>query len=77
MLEDEITLLLTASEAARLIGISRAKFYAMHSSGRLGPLPVSFGKSCTRWIRTELESWVEARCPSRDIWLDNNGQTKK
>jgi excisionase family DNA binding protein len=61
-------LLLSAGEAAKLIGICRSHFYALHSSGRLGPLPVRLGRRIL-WNRKELETWVEAGCPSRESWL--------
>ncbi len=62
-----LPLLLSAAAAAALIGVSRAHLYALHSSGRLGPLPIQLGKS-SRWRRDELESWVASDCPSRQQW---------
>lgn len=58
---------LTATEAAKLIGVGRSHFYAMHSSGRLGPMPISLGRR-TLWKRKELENWVSADCPPRGQW---------
>jgi predicted DNA-binding transcriptional regulator AlpA len=37
-------LLLSAQDAAKLLGIGRSHFYGLHSSGRLGPLPVKLGR---------------------------------
>ena len=68
-------LLLSAEEAAELIGVGRTHFYALHSSGRLGPMPVQLGRR-TLWNRKELESWVAAGCPAREQWLRMNA-TKK
>ncbi len=61
------SLLLSTVDAAKLIGVGRTHFYAMHSSGRLGPLPVRLGKR-TLWNRAELETWVADGCPSRERW---------
>ena len=59
-------LLLTANEAAVLLGISRSNLYRLNSSGRL-PLPVRLGAS-VRWRRDELAAWVDAGCPPRTRW---------
>ena len=61
-------LLLNASDAATLLGVGRSHFYAMHSSGRLGPMPIAFGKRKV-WRVEELRDWVRAKCPARDKWL--------
>ena len=60
-------LLLSAQDAAKLLGIGRSHFYGLHSSGRLGPLPVKLGRRAL-WNRKELEAWVEAGCPTREQW---------
>lgn len=60
-------LLLSAEEAATFLGISRRHFYGLHSSGRLGPLPVKLGSS-VRWRRDEIETWVAHGCPARQQW---------
>lgn len=62
-------LLLSTEQAAQLVGIGRSLFYGLHSSGRLGPLPVKLGKR-TLWNRKELESWAAAGCPARQQWQD-------
>ena len=59
-------LLLSAVEAARLLGVSRSKFYSMHAAG-LVPLPVFLG-GCVRWPVDELRAWVKAGCVSREQW---------
>ena len=61
------SLLLSAENAAKLLGIGRSHFYGLHSSGRLGPLPIKLGGR-TLWNRKELEAWVESKCPSREQW---------
>jgi predicted DNA-binding transcriptional regulator AlpA len=64
-----IALLVDADSGAALLGISRRHFWALHSSGRLGPLPVKLGKR-TMWVRAELQEWTASRCPSREQWLN-------
>lgn len=56
-------LLLSAGEAASVLGISRSALYALHSSGRL-PLPVKLGRR-TLWRAEELRNWTRAGCPTR------------
>lgn len=60
-------LLLSAAKAAGLLGVSRSLFYGLHSSGRLGPLPIKLG-SRSLWRRAELAEWVRAGCPGREQW---------
>lgn len=67
------SLLISAENSAQLLGIGRTLFYSMHSSGRLGPLPVKLGRRAL-WNRKELEDWVEAGCPPRSRWEDYKKQ---
>lgn len=62
------SLMLSANDAAALLGIKRTLFYSLHSTGRLGPVPINLGRR-TLWRRRELEAWVAAGCPSREAWL--------
>ena len=64
-------LLLNATDAARLLGVSRQTFYRLHGAGRL-PLPVRLGRSCW-WRSRELDAWVEAGCPGRAKWEATQG----
>ncbi len=61
-------LLIPASKAASVIGVSRSFFYQMHSDGRLGPLPIAFGAKKV-WRVSDLEAWVQQGCPPRSQWL--------
>jgi len=63
-------LLACAADAARMLSISRALFYSMASDGRLGPLPVAFGRRKLYRV-SELTAWVEHSppCPPRAEWL--------
>lgn len=65
-------LLISATKAAGLLGIGRSMFYQMHSSGRLGLLPISFGKR-KLWSKLELRLWVESGCPARSEWQKRKG----
>ncbi len=59
-------LTLNAGQGARLLGISRAHFYRLHSAGQV-PLPIHLGNA-VRWVRQELEDWLAAGAPSRAQW---------
>lgn len=69
------SLLLSADEAARLLGIGRSHFYGLHSTGRLGPMPIQLGRR-SLWNRQELTDWVNAGCPARRQWQQINGNEK-
>lgn len=59
-------LLVDAREAARLCGLSRSTFYALHKVGKTPAAVKLLG--CTRWRRDELAAWITAGCPARDRW---------
>jgi len=63
-----------AADAAAMLGISRALFYAMASDGRLGPLPLAFGRRRV-WRLAELQAWVanDPPCPPRAVWQKEGG----
>jgi len=62
-------LLLTFTEAAALLNLSRSLLYEMAADGRLGPVPVRFPKTRKALLGTdELLRWVSARCPPRAVW---------
>lgn len=65
-------LLLSAVQAARLIGIGKSLFYSLHSSGQLGPMPIILSTK-KLWRRTELEEWTRQGCPPRPVWLRREG----
>jgi predicted DNA-binding transcriptional regulator AlpA len=64
---DPERLAVTARDAARLLGISRAQLYRLHSSGRLPP-PLYLGTRAPRWSIAELRDWLAAGCPDRQTW---------
>jgi ParB/RepB/Spo0J family partition protein len=63
---DEGPWLLTPCQLAKLLGISRAKFFRMLSAGLI-PEPIRFGR-CVRWSVWVVAAWIHAGCPSRDQW---------
>lgn len=65
-------LALSAQGVARLLGVSRAHIWKLHSQGKL-PSPVRLGRS-VRWDRRELEAWLAAGCPPRDRWKRGKGR---
>ena len=60
-------ILVSAEDAARLLGMGKTLFYELNSSGQLGPMAVKFNTK-TLWSRKELQKWVDAGCPSRVKW---------
>lgn len=60
------TLLLSATEAGAMLGISRSNFYKLKSEAKV-PAPIRLGKRVL-WRRKELEAWVAAGCPPRHEW---------
>jgi len=57
---------LSASESARLIGISRSHFWKLHASDRT-PRPRRLGRRVV-WSKPELIDWWDAGSPSYDQW---------
>jgi len=60
-------LLLSFSDAAAMLGISRALLYQLHSDGRLGPLPHKLGRR-SLFRADEIQSWVAHNMPPRMQW---------
>lgn len=63
-------LLVSAYEAAEMLGISRSTLYDFNQRGII-PLPVHLGRR-TLWRADELRQWVEAGCPGRGTWQERN-----
>src|SRR5262249_50699228 len=53
--------LLTAEQAAKLLGISRATFWKLYSAGRI-PRAIRLSARVVRWLREDLKTWVRNRC---------------
>lgn len=54
--------LITATEAARICGLSRSAFYKLVSRGH-APKPIKLGRAA-RWRRQEIHDWIAAGCPA-------------
>lgn len=70
---DPPRLALSAMDAARLLGISRAQFWKLHSAGKL-PLPIYLGSKAPRWRLEELREWLAAGATDRQSWQMMKGK---
>lgn len=61
-------MLLDAKAAAQFLGIGKTLFYRLSSTGELGPQAVHLGRR-SLWRRHELEEWIAAGCPRREVWV--------
>lgn len=57
-------LLVSARDAARLVGVSERTWRAWDSSGKI-PAATLNGTGVKRWLLSRLRLWSEAGCPSR------------
>lgn len=57
----------TATQAARLLGMSRSTFYSLDRDGLI-PAGVQFASLGRRWRVDELRAWEAAGFPDRDSW---------
>ena len=62
-------LLVDAKQAALMLGIGRSHFYAMLSSGQIGPMAHKLGKRSLYSVK-ELVKWVDAGMPPRQRWIE-------
>jgi len=62
MTENIKPMLVTASQAAIMLSMSRSFFYENLSSGRIPIRPIRFGKKTLFSVR-ELTNYVDAGCP--------------
>jgi len=60
-------LLVSFSEAASLLSISRSSLYDLSNDGRLGPIPLKIGRRSLLNFK-ELEAWTDAGMPPRSRW---------
>ncbi|MBA7632256.1 hypothetical protein ES703_39799 [subsurface metagenome] len=67
---DEISeidrILVSAKQAAEMLGVSPAFFYRLHNAGKV-PLPRKLGRR-SLWSVHELKAWDRAGCPPRVQW---------
>lgn len=70
-------LLASVKEVGRLLGgISPRTVWTMNETGALGPRPLKLNKR-SLWRVDELQAWVQADCPRRELWTDTRGRRKK
>jgi predicted DNA-binding transcriptional regulator AlpA len=60
------TLLGDASALGRWLEVSKRTVFRLRTEGKLPP-PVFIG-SRPRWVRAEIEAWIEAGCPPQVTW---------
>lgn len=53
--------LLSAAEAARLVGVGKRSWWRYASSGR-APEPIRFA-GVVKWRRADISTWIAAGCP--------------
>jgi prophage regulatory protein len=64
--DDATSLLLTAAQAAAMLGATARTWRTWHAAGRI-PLPIRIGRK-TYWRPNDLRAWVAAGCPDRETW---------
>jgi hypothetical protein len=64
-------LLTDAAGVAKLLKVSKRHIQSLDSSGRLGPMGISLGRS-RRWRVDEIRRWIAANCPTRERWMEGN-----
>ena len=60
--------LLCVKDLATMIDVSVRKIWRLNDNGAI-PSPIHIGRS-VKWKREEIEKWIEAKCPNRQIWND-------
>jgi predicted DNA-binding transcriptional regulator AlpA len=70
-------MLIPATEAAALAGVSRATWHRLRAAGKVPPA-VKLGRA-VRWRRADLVLWIELGCPDRqtfDASMNANGRPR-
>jgi predicted DNA-binding transcriptional regulator AlpA len=70
------SLLIPDTEAAVLLGISRAHFHRLRAAGKFGPEPVRLGRK-VMYERDALVRWVRAGCVDAATWQAMEGQRRR
>lgn len=63
VIRESSPLLMSAADVARAFAVSKATFYRMISGGHF-PKGESISANCTRWKRSTVEEWIEAKFAS-------------
>ncbi len=67
----EASLLLSATNLADLLQVSKRTLWRLRSAGKL-PRPVQLGGS-VRWNADEIRQWIAAGCPNLQQWEATRG----
>ena len=59
-------ILMSRKQVEELAGIGRSTIYKMMAEGRF-PRPVKISEYGVRWIRSEVEAWIESRPRTGEI----------
>jgi predicted DNA-binding transcriptional regulator AlpA len=59
-------LLLSARDLAAMLRLGLRTVRSMDAAGKL-PAPMRIG-GCVRWKFSEILDWINAGCPSREVW---------
>lgn len=70
LVTDDMKLLLTSRDAAAVCGCTPRVWRIWNVRG-FTPQPVVINKSLY-WRYKELEKWIEAGCPRREYWIQQN-----
>ncbi len=61
--------LVKTDDTARMLGMSKTAFKSHLASGRIGPMPIRFGRS-VRFSVAELADWCAQGCMGRQRWVE-------
>ena len=61
-----------ADGVGRMLHESRASIYRRNDTGQL-PAPVESTLRGVRWRVAEISAWIDADCPSRNVWNSMRG----
>jgi predicted DNA-binding transcriptional regulator AlpA len=67
-------LAISARQLAAMLGVSIRQVWRLNAAGKL-PKPLWLGGS-RKWLRKEIEAFLEAGCPDRESWeaMKTNGK---
>jgi predicted DNA-binding transcriptional regulator AlpA len=69
-------LLIPDTEAAALIGVSRAHFHRLRAAGKFGPPAIRLGRKVV-YERASVVRWVRAGCPDAPTWRAMESQNRR
>ncbi len=68
-------LLVKIDDAARMLGMSKTAFKTHLAAGRIGPMPIRFGRS-VRFSVAELADWCAQGCEGRQRWVEVQSESR-